>query len=121
MSELGKNTKRFLTVLYTCLETAQKKHLIRFCEDKKGSRGTGVVFPVPSNNKDGYLVAIAHEVGVDFDECNIRMPYEKYTSPEELGAFFGTLVVTERVFEPPECPCCAEKSTNRGGNASTSE
>jgi len=112
---LGKNARRFASVFETCLETADTSVGQEPCRNKETGK-VGFWFCVRADNEDGFLGAIAYEDGIDLPSTTMFMPYKGDSTPETLGALFGTLVATDSTFKPPTCPCCS----NRGGKATTS-
>jgi len=106
----------FADIFFTCTEITTPYPEHWFVKNKKTGQ-IGMAFCVRADTPDGWLTAIAYADGVDLLGTSMFMPYKGNSTPERLGAMFGTLVATDETFMPPTCPCCC----NRDRKATTSD
>jgi len=113
--QIARNVRRFADFFFTCTEVTSPYPLHKFVKSKHTEQ-IGMAFCVRANTPDGWLTAVAYEDHVDLLDTNMIMLYKGGSTPQRLGALFGTLVATDSTFKLPKCSCCG----NRGGKATTS-
>lgn len=110
--QIARNVTRFGDIFFTCTDITTPYPEHRFVRNKK-TKQIGMAFCVRADTPDGWLTAVAYKDGIDLLGTTMFMPYKGDSTPETLGAMFGTIVATDSTFKPPTCPCCS----NRGGKA----